>query len=353
MNEDSITGCILGAALGDSMGLAYEGISKRRAARLFPGPLRHHFLFGKGMVSDDTEHTVMVAQAILASGGDVSIFKKDFARRLRKWFLCLPPGVGFGTLKSALRLTLGFSPDSSGVFTAGNGPAMRSSIIGVIYGDDEKLLREYVRAATRITHTDPKAEFGALSVAIAAHMASTENAVKPAEFLSRLKATIKSNEQSASEFISLMELVVSFVETKKTVEDLAERLGQGKGISGYTYHTVPVALYVWLTNQGDFKKSIEAIIRCGGDADTTAAIVGGITGAGIGETALPQDWLAGIVEWPMTVERMKGIGRALAKTQGKVTSETDEATALLILPRNLFFLAVVFAHIFRRMLPPY
>lgn len=49
MNEKACTGCLLGTAAGDSLGLPYEGLSPLRASRMFPDYGRHHLLFGKGM----------------------------------------------------------------------------------------------------------------------------------------------------------------------------------------------------------------------------------------------------------------------------------------------------------------
>jgi ADP-ribosylglycohydrolase len=63
--EDSIIGCLLGTAIGDSIGLPYEGLSKQRQYRMYPDISGHHFFVGKGMISDDTEHTCIVAQAII------------------------------------------------------------------------------------------------------------------------------------------------------------------------------------------------------------------------------------------------------------------------------------------------
>jgi ADP-ribosylglycohydrolase len=40
-------------------------------------------------------------------------------------------------------------------------------------GDDVDQLRRFVRASTRLTHTDPKAERGAMLIALAAHHAAT------------------------------------------------------------------------------------------------------------------------------------------------------------------------------------
>src|SRR5688572_8763921 len=98
MARTHVIGCILGTAVGDALGLPYEALSPRRASRLLGAPDRYRFLVGRGMVSDDTEHTCMVAQALIAAGGDVAVFRRELARRLRFWLLGLPGGTGMATL---------------------------------------------------------------------------------------------------------------------------------------------------------------------------------------------------------------------------------------------------------------
>lgn len=71
----STAGSLLGVAVGEALGLPYEGLSARRAGKMLDTPNRYRLLFGRGMVSDDTEHTCMVAQAVIAAGGDVDIFR--------------------------------------------------------------------------------------------------------------------------------------------------------------------------------------------------------------------------------------------------------------------------------------
>lgn len=75
LDSDSIIGCELGTAIG----LPYEGLCKRRQYRLYPNLNGHNFLFGRGMVSDDTEHTCIVAQSLIVSSGEVSTFTIDLA----------------------------------------------------------------------------------------------------------------------------------------------------------------------------------------------------------------------------------------------------------------------------------
>ena len=112
-SRKAIAGAILGTAVGDAVGLPYEGLSRRRAKRLLGKPDRHRFLLRRGMVSDDTEHSCMVMQALIASAGDEDLFLRYLASRMRLWLLGAPAGIGFATLKAALRLCLGVSPRNS------------------------------------------------------------------------------------------------------------------------------------------------------------------------------------------------------------------------------------------------
>src|SRR5258708_7033290 len=100
MTESAILGSILGTPAADALALPYENLSRRRGPRLLGEPDRYRFLFGRGMVSDDTEHTCMVAQALTATGGQPDAFARSMAWRLRGWLLTMPAGIGFATLRA-------------------------------------------------------------------------------------------------------------------------------------------------------------------------------------------------------------------------------------------------------------
>lgn len=99
-------GSLLGTAAGDAIGLPSEGPSPRRARRIFPGPLAHHLLPGRGLVSDDTDHACFTALALLAAQGDVDVFGRQLASRLRWWLAGLPAGIGLATLRALLKSRL-------------------------------------------------------------------------------------------------------------------------------------------------------------------------------------------------------------------------------------------------------
>ena len=183
MTSLSIIGSLLGTAVGDALGLPYERVPRKRG-RAF-GEIRHRFLLERGMFSDDTEHTLMLAAAMHSHRDDVNAFQRSFVWKLRWWLLGLPAGVGLSTAKAILRLWIGFPPSKSGVRSAGNGASMRSAIVGALWADDDAKRREFTLAACRLTHTDPRAEESVLLVAEAAAMAS--NGSPAEEVLSRLE----------------------------------------------------------------------------------------------------------------------------------------------------------------------
>jgi ADP-ribosylglycohydrolase len=353
----TLAGVILGTAVGDAVGLPREGLSRRRGRRLFGGPpLRHRFLFGRGMVSDDTEHTCMVGQALLRSPCDVQVFIRSLAWRLRFWLLGLPAGTGGATLRAMIKLWLGFPPEYSGVYSAGNGPAMRAALLGVYLGHDRPRLRAYVRASTRLTHTDPRAERGAILVALAAHHGAMHGPAGAGgeSFLAEARAVLEDRDGKLER---LLEQVQRHLERKAPAEELADALGLKRGVSGYIYHSVPLALYCWLRHPGDFRQAVEEVIDLGGDTDSTGAIVGGISGATLGASAIPPEWLDGLLEWPRTQHWMRRLAGRLAEQAAEDQERQGLGPVRLFWPglilRNLFFLAAVLAHVVRRLLPPY
>ena len=346
MNDQALIGCLLGTAAGDALGLPYEGLSARRAARLFPDTGVHHLLFGKGMVSDDTEHACFVAQALAGAANDPDRFTKTLARSLRWWLVGLPAGIGFATLRAILKLWLGWPPTRSGVFSAGNGPAMRSALIGVALGGSPETLKRYVAASTRITHTDDKAYYAALAVALAAHHSASQERLSPGVFVSDLVSTL--SDADAAEFFELAAQAAESAAQGEPVATFAQRIGSSNGISGYSYHTVPCVLQVWFRYSDDFASGLQEIIVAGGDTDTAGAIYGGIVGARVGKEGIPSAWRENILEWPRSLDWMERLARAVAH-QAPAPRYFYPGVIL----RNLVFMIVVLAHGFRRLAPPY
>ncbi len=348
---DAVRGCLLGMAAGDAIGLPYEGLTGRRAARLFgKGDLRHHFVFGRGMVSDDTEHACMTALSLWEGEGSVERFGNALARRLRWWLLGCPAGVGLGTLRAILKLWVGFPPNRSGVCSAGNGPAMRAPIIGVLLAGRPDELKLFVRASTRLTHTDPRTEQGALAVALAAAYAASHSE-EVIEWQSAIAVICERIDDQA--LLDLLRQVATHLEMQSSARTLADEMGLSRGVSGYVYHTVPIALFCWLRHHDDYREAVTQAIRLGGDTDTVAGITGALAATTSGVEGIPQSWLSDLIDWSYNRNSIEEIANRVAGTGDSKEPGRRSQSLPIRLCRNIVFVMVVLRHGFRRLLPPY
>jgi ADP-ribosylglycohydrolase len=207
---------------------------------------------------------------------------------------------------------------------------MRAPIIGVYWADDPVRREAHVLASTHMTHRHPLADDGALLVA---------HAAAGARSLVTLIASCRTQE-----FRSMLQRLEQPLERGDSVMQVASTLGLGQGVTGFILHTVPIALYAWLRHPDDFRRAVEDAIACGGDTDTTAAIVGALAGASLGADAIPHDWLAGIWEWPRSVRWLRRL------------AQSDRPLGLFVpglLIRAVVQMAIVLGHGFRRLAPPY
>lgn len=353
---DAISGSLLGTAVGDALGLPYENLRPGRLIRLLGPPDRYRLFFGRGFVSDDTEHSCIVAQSLIASGGDPDRFEREVAARLRWWLVRLPAGTGMATARAILKSWCGVPPSRSGVFSAGNGPAMRAPLIGAAIDEPARIVA-LVERSSRITHTDPKATWAAIAVALAARHAREASVVDGAAYRASVDERLGAD-AAADELRRLLADVAASIAEGESTADFARRTYGERGISGYAYHTVPAAVHAWLAHPDDYAASVSAIISCGGDTDSTAAIVGGIVGARVGRAGIPTHLVDRLAEWPCTVDWMTTLAAATARS---VTERVDGARpprpprtpAFRQVIRNVAFLLVVLFHGFRRLFPPY
>ena len=222
---------MLGAIAGDIFGAAYEGHRfKRGDFDLFDRP--------RGF-TDDTVLTVATADALLSNG--------DYAAAYRLWGNRFP-GRGYGGwfLDWLADPTLG--PYNS----FGNGSAMRVSPIGWAFDTLDEVLAEAKRSAA-VTHNHLEGIKGAQATAAATHLART-GATKD-EIRSEISARFA-------------------YDLDRTIEAIRPDYSFDVTCQG----SVPEALIAFL-DADDFEHTIRLAISLGGDADTQAAIAGGVAEA--------------------------------------------------------------------------
>ena len=202
-----------------------------------------------------------------------------------------------------------------------------------------------------MTHTDPRAEAGALAVAVAAFLAGgqTPTSGLSGTYLLEMKRLLEDGE-----LLTRIGSAVRSVQNAETTDAYAASIGAGEHVSGYVNQTVPIVIHAWLSFPSEYRSAVLAVIRCGGDTDTTAAIVGAIVGAAVGKDGIPAEWLSALAERPRSVAWMERLAGQLAAVQETHAPQKPLGLPLLpLLGRNLLFTTVVLAHGFRRLLPPY
>jgi ADP-ribosylglycohydrolase len=348
--QERFAGLLFGTAVGDALGLPAENLSADQIRRRWKGQWKMRFFFGRGMVSDDTEHTLMVAQALLSHPQDAMAFQRTLAWKFRWWFAGLPGGVGLATARACLKLWIGFPPRKSGVHSAGSGPPMRSAILGAFFADEPQRRREFVLASSRLTHQGWQAETAALAVAESVALTMLNHGPPDSSAVISVLRQLSPE----GEWKRLLAAIETSLEAQHSTPEFAGSLGLKKAVSGYSLHIVPVALYAWLRYPNDFRTALISVLECGGDTDTTGAILGALSGVSGGKGSIPSEWLNALWEWPHSRSLVEKIAARLAEQK---SSRCARGPVYCFWPglllRNLFFFAVVLIHGFRRLLPPY
>lgn len=351
MNQDRIDGLFVGLAVGDSIGLATEGLRPSRIrSRGWGEAIKHRFLPGRGMWSDDTEHAIMLAQSLLKSSGNERDFIRSFAWELRWWILGMPAGCGMATAKAVIKLWLGWPADRSGVFSAGNGPVMRTPVVAAMFPYDPELRLNFVRLHTKMTHSDPRAEISAIVITeLCALMLEAKTKPGLAQIIELMELA---NQKCANGMDDEWSFITgAFKHSFEQSLDLTKffialNVDPEKGVSGYAYHTVPAVLYAGLRNSWDYESTLTELIRAGGDTDTVAAIAGAVCGAYGGLASIPSSWQKGVSEWPVSISDLLKLSRAIPC---KHPTRIRAYWSPFLILRNLFFLSICLIHGFLRL----
>jgi len=356
--QNKYLGMLLGTLTGDCLGLPYESLSPRMKKKIYGQDIEHNFIHipffcRLNICSDDTEHAWITAVALYdAKGNGVDCFARSLAQKLRVWLLTFPIGIGKATLISCFKLLIGKDYSNSGVYSAGNGAAIRALVIGAFYSKNTALMLQAVQASTIMTHTDQKAYEASIVMALAAATAinTTTGRVPISSFFNAAFSLIKGEE--LSRFLLLAQ---NNLHAHSTLDEYLNEISISEtGVSGYINHTVPAVIYCWLRYYGDYNTTVSHIIAAGGDTDTTAALAGGLSGLTVGVNGIPKEWLNDACSWPLRHVHWIKLCQALS---GNACAEVPKPCNLLFLCRNIMCIPIFGIHIVRRIinyiLPPW
>ena len=163
----------------------------------------------------------------------------------------------------------------------GNGAAMRVAPLGAFFADDPAEAARQAALSAAVTHTHPEAIAGAIAVAVATAHAAI-GPLPPGPFIDRILEHVPHGKVHDGIGEARRMLTVTDPETA------AYFLGNGRAVAAHD--TVPFTIWAAARHLTSYQRAIWTTAAAGGDIDTTCAIVGGITAAGLDPGHLPDPW---------------------------------------------------------------
>lgn len=302
--RNRIAGALYGVAIGDALGAPLEFMSQEQIANKH-GRVTEMIGGGwldvePGEITDDTQMTLAVAEGIIANPEDPI---QEIGARFIEWAMSGPKDIG-ATCSMSIREAAARShqeaPDKTTWFNAskhtseinggrsgGNGALMRTVYPGLYY---EWLLEAVTKAGNiaKMTHWDKK---------------STDACCLYTEMINLI--TEADNNDEAWQYID------------SKLEGSEYRLQPRKGVSptGYVVDSFKCALHSLAVTK-TFEDAIVEAANLGGDADTIAAITGGLAGAIYGYKEIPPRWIETLSpEIRLQLDRL--VGAAVKNREGR------------------------------------
>ena len=330
--DDKIKGCIFGLAIGDAVGLRYENVKPKDINENNIGKV----CFG-GSISDDTEHMLLISKSILKTS-NIKDFEKDFKCELKKWMFSFPVNIGKTTLISIMR---SFFKSGYGIKGTGNGSVMRIAPVGLIFYNDNKKLIEYATSSCKITHNSEESVVNSIAIStLIAYILKNNINEKNKPSLENLRNLLDSISHSIFWKETIDELEKAILDDIEPIA-LVEKWTKGKGAVGYTKYSTLLSIFCWFKYYGDYEKTIKEIIKCGGDTDTNAAIVGSITGATIGFSNIPEHLVNKIGDLIIRKSTLDNLSQSISERKNNVSTWKIHSFGVLKNVFSLFYFTLL------------
>lgn len=316
-DNDHYEGCLLGGALGDTLGAPVEFINYQQILRRYGrGGIERPEEGEQGLfeITDDTQMTLFTAEGLLRArvaqaadrtasvpaivhhaylrwlhtqGEDNPHFSSScgyssddgFLIRQVELFKQQSPGL---TCTSAM-----MSPDMGTLDkrinqSKGCGAVMRAAPVGMIdLGSDPFHLSSEIAALTH-GHSAGILPAGVLARIIYELMAGAELE----EAIQRALQVLRQQPQH-EDLPARLEHAVQLAHSDLPVVTCYKQLGEG----WVGDEALAIGVYCALKSPHDFRQGVILAVNHNGDSDSTGAICGNILGAYLGRSALPQEWL--------------------------------------------------------------
>ena len=318
--RDRFRGALLGSAVGETLGNVTQGLTPRDVQELFGDLDALPVVVSARRAAGPHDSLILsVAGSLLPDGIlDPERAAEAIARAARR---DAPPGLsGFANNL----LERGLPWHEAGENAPESTPAVHILPLALLRAGNFRRLKLEAGILASLTHTSPTAIAGAIAQACAVARilhtpASSLDVISFPRALSPVVAGIEP-ERGIRPRIGRSATTVgrklgaelpALLLRRAPAQEMQEALGNGTA----AHEGIPFALGCFLRAPGDFAEAVVPAVRHGGDAHAIAAVTGALCGAYIGESGIPERFLACIPGRRELGEAAEGL-LALARRDG-------------------------------------
>lgn len=292
---------IIGAAIGDALGVPVEFISREELAKTPITRMQGYGMYNQpmGTWSDDTSLTLALMDSIAHKQ---AIDYHDIMDKFSEWLLYGTYtateevfDVGSATSRAIINYGRGINPLKCGgmsEYENGNGSLMR--ILPVAYylkkqsGICLSEQMDIVHNISSLTHRHPISLIGC-GIYVNAALKLLSGSLP-------LKEGIRQGVQEAFRYYTIQTWEnISAYDRLKDIESFADLPETEIRSSGYIVDTLEAALWC-LINTYSYRECILKAVNLGDDTDTIGAVSGGLAGIYYGADNIPQEWQTAILK---------------------------------------------------------
>lgn len=294
MEYQYFEGAILGAVIGDALGVPAEFMSREELRKK---PVRDLIGGGAhnqpaGTWSDDTSMILCTMDSIIDKG----INYDDQMQRFSRWLWDAENtahdevfDVG-GTTKHAIfkyvkkipALECGETAEN----TCGNGSLMRimpTALYVLGQYESEKLddrTVDIIHSTSKCTHAHPKCQVACgIYCSVVFHLSKG----------GKLEDAVSTGIESALQYYRSKEEYAAVLPEFESLREIGKRSEEDIRSTGYVVHTLQAALWCLLNTKG-YPQCVLRAVDLGDDTDTTAAVAGALAGIWYGAKHIPAVW---------------------------------------------------------------
>lgn len=320
--NEKIFGSLLGGAIGNAMGSVVENWDYERIERTY-GKIKMPLMLDRIQTEDDNRISLLYCMAYLKYQRNIT--PEDLAEI---WLKHFDPGTEFfWCMRNALELLRrGISPRQTGIYNINTGSALMAIAPVGMYNIGEPA-RAYSDALDLAYMYQPEPD----SLCAAAFAAGVSKAFTPSNSVeAKIDSIIGTIRKFASEkqivhwddrrinsLADSLDIAIKIADKYgndwlSSRSEIYERLLQWHPIDPIEVLSLTVCLFKM--TGGDYVEGCIAGTNIGRDADTIANLIGTLSGAIHGISAIPNDWLEGVKEINMELySKFKRIGSEMAE----------------------------------------